>query len=950
MMDFSLDIVERVIHEFYHDAKSQAEADQYLTILQLSPEAWNIAWQLLNHSKSEEAQFYGANMLQIKISRCWHEVPTDQYISLRQKILETLIYYAAGPKVVLTRLSIALSSYIIHTLPEHWPSAISDVISSLQPQNIPSVAPQQALTMLLELLTVLPEELQSMHISSSQRGIVRNALQSAVPQILNLVQEIFYQSDDTTNMHQMALKCYSSWSQLDPCVLEYEPLLLSTLKLAYNEDLCQTALEALTNVVLHPESHKCPNSILKLVGKIIKLEDLLSKAIQEKDMDICCCIYGLFIALGETHAKLLLDTILEKTEYRDIIIKLISLILQCSRTPGQYPIDEICSEQTFGFWYTLQDEIVASEPAKYESYLRLFHPLFQSLVDTYLTKIQYPKEDTYHLWHNDEKESFRCYRQDVGDSFMYCYNILRESMLANLMAHLSLAVNKASVNSSDWQYLEACLFAFQAIAESVDLGEKHYLPQFFSNLPKILLQNVQVISTTMDAIGSYAEWINVHPEVLEHVIPLLMMGIQNTDISPSSTMALKDITRDCQPSLQPFAEQILSASQEALSRLKSRERIRLMSTIGQVLSIMPLNYIMSYLETLLTPIIHQLQHTVTEQQSSNSKMTIILNLNILSMLFSTLDIRPKDDTQASKVSDDERNLPQPVFLVLKQVMPLLVTIASNWMSDEHITEALCDTLKRATSTLLEECHPLIDDILQLLLHVYQFCPHNSVLDMSKQMMMLFGQDKDKKAELMAFFAQICAKSLNLFRANLRENTVVVEILFQMLSQVIKKIPYFLESEDVDLAALFQCSIVALCLPEKPTVKAASSFIAEFINHSREVPAMLNVVNNYGESLVGQVLKVIGGESPRSMVEHMPDILMALNKKYFDNLCRWMSTFLRQQDFPSQHVSPVQKEHFTRMVLRERSNKRKLKETISEFSLICRGLIGTEYAAKTTGLT
>ncbi|XP_067135398.1 importin-13 isoform X2 [Centruroides vittatus] len=948
-MDFSLETVERVLHEFYHDAESQAEANHYLTLLQISPEAWNIAWQLLNHSKTQEIQFFGANMLQIKISRFWHEIPAEQYISLRHKILETLINYAGGPKIVLTRLSVALSSYVIHTLPEHWPSAISDVISSLQPQNIPSVTPHQALTMLLELLTVLPEEFQTMHMPCSQRGIVRNALQSSVPQILGLVQEIFYQTDEVTNIHQMALKCYSSWSQLDPCVLEYEPLLLSTLKLVYNEELCQTALEALTNVVIHPESHKCPNSILKLVGQIIKLEDLLSKAIQEKDMDICCCIYGLFIALGETHSKLLLNTILEREEYRDTIIKLISLILQCSRTPGHYPIDEICSEQTFGFWYTLQDEIVASEPAKFESYLRLFHPLFQSLVDTYLIKIQYPTEDAYQQWHNDEKESFRCYRQDVGDSFMYCYNILRESMLANLMAHLSVAVNRASVNSSDWQYLESCLYAFQAIAESVDSEEKYYLPQFFSNLPKILLQNVQVISTTMDAIGSYAEWINVHPEVLEHVVPILMMGIQNTDVSPASTMALKDITRDCQPSLAPFAEQILSTSQEALSNLKSRERIRLMSTIGQVLSIMSLDYIMSYLETLLTPIIHQLQQTLTEQ-SSTSKTTIILNLNILSMLFSTLDIRPKDDTQTNKTLENKKDLPQPVFLVLKQVMPLLMTIASNWMSDEHITEALCDTLKRATSTLLEECQPLIDDILQLLLHIYQFCPHNSVLDVSKQMMMLFGQDKERKAKLMSFFAQICAQSISLFRTNLRENTTVVEILFEMLTQVVKKIPYFLENEDVDLAALFQCSIVALCLPEKPTVKAASSFIAEFINRSREISAMLNVVNNHGEFLVGQVLKVIGGEAPRSMVEHMPDILMALNKKYFDNLCRWMSTFLQQQDFPSQHVSPVQKEHFTRMVLRERSNKRKLKETVSEFSLICRGLIGSEYAAKTTGLT
>lgn len=57
--------------------------------------------------------------------------------------------------------------------------------------------------------------------------------------------------------------------------------------------------------------------------------------------------------------------------------------------------------------------------------------------------------------------------------------------------------------------------------------------------------------------GAYAEWINVHPGVLGCIIPLLLMGLQNTEVSVAATFALKDITRDCYSSLQPFGEQIL---------------------------------------------------------------------------------------------------------------------------------------------------------------------------------------------------------------------------------------------------------------------------------------------------------------------------------------------------------------------------------------------------------
>lgn len=48
----------------------------------------------------------------------------------------------------------------------------------------------------------------------------------------------------------------------------------------------------------------------------------------------------------------------------------------------------------------------------------MFHSVFLSLVDTYLIKVRFPPDEEYNQWHADEKESFRCYRQDIGDSFV----------------------------------------------------------------------------------------------------------------------------------------------------------------------------------------------------------------------------------------------------------------------------------------------------------------------------------------------------------------------------------------------------------------------------------------------------------------------------------------------------------------------------------------------------
>ena len=86
----------------------------------------------------------------------------------------------------------------------------------------------------------------------------------------------------------------------------------------------------------------------------------------------------------------------------------------------------------------------------------------------------------------------------------------------------------------------------------------------------------------------------------------------------------------------------------------------------------------------------------------------------------------------------------------------------------------------------------------------------------------------------------------------------------------------------------------------------------------------------------QVIRCVGGEASRSYIDYFTDIILALNKKYFDNLCRYMNTMVTMDRFPTEICTREQKEHFARMVLKERANKRKLQETVREFSLLCRG--------------
>uniref|UniRef100_A0A672RDQ1 Importin 13 n=1 Tax=Sinocyclocheilus grahami TaxID=75366 RepID=A0A672RDQ1_SINGR len=96
-------------------------------------------------------------------------------------------------------------------------------------------------------------------------------------------------------------------------------------------------------------------------------------------------------------------------------------------------------------------------------------------------------------------------------------------------------------------------------------------------------------------------------------------------------------------------------------------------------------------------------------------------------------------------------------------------------------------------------------------------------------------------------------------------------------------------------------------------------------------------------MLGQMYSTIP-QSSRSLMDQFAEVLFCLNKHCFALLTVWLKEALRSPGFPSSRVSDDQKDTFSQQVLRERVNKRRVKDIVKEFTLVCRGLHGTEYAA------
>ncbi|CAG2234836.1 unnamed protein product [Mytilus edulis] len=112
-MNNGVSIEMRAVLQFYQQSMVHPQIHEWLTKAQISTEAWSFSWELMGSHKTAEVQYFGANSLHVKISRFWHEVPPDQYDGLRSRLLDKIIEFGAGPKIVLTRLCVALSQTCI---------------------------------------------------------------------------------------------------------------------------------------------------------------------------------------------------------------------------------------------------------------------------------------------------------------------------------------------------------------------------------------------------------------------------------------------------------------------------------------------------------------------------------------------------------------------------------------------------------------------------------------------------------------------------------------------------------------------------------------------------------------------------------------------------------------------------------------------------------------------
>lgn len=202
-----------------------------------------------------EIQFFGASTLHLKISSHWHDLGAELRETFRSQLVTQVCHFALGPKMVLTRLCVALASLILHTLLDSWSSAVPDLLQAFHSRECTAEADSQHLA-LLEVFTVLPEELLSRKFTSGNRARLQAALVQEWTSLYPVLRELMLCEGSACSVKERALRCLPSWLALGVDLGWSEGVLWDSLALIKVPELFDMAVESVVSALSVPDWHK----------------------------------------------------------------------------------------------------------------------------------------------------------------------------------------------------------------------------------------------------------------------------------------------------------------------------------------------------------------------------------------------------------------------------------------------------------------------------------------------------------------------------------------------------------------------------------------------------------------------------------------------------------------------------------------------------------------------
>ncbi|TBU41864.1 ARM repeat-containing protein [Dichomitus squalens] len=1009
---------------------------QELFEIQRRPEAWGLILPFLSHTDSS-VQFFGAHTLQVKIARDWDSVPEDATTQLKDMVLDLTgrAVVAGQNKVILRKLFVAITSLAIKLHPgnpSRWPDWLRSTINILSGMGVP---PEH----LLDFLSIVAEEMESADLLPPSKAQMQATLASAEPMVVQAISTCIKTPELQRSSHELtsALKCLQAWMSVLPAndLTPLIPLLVSLMipktespSPEYDEQAFISASDTLQELL--SSSALSDGAGTKTVTEPLLLWlDRYGNAIVQATInngfvdDISHSLCKLLVALGDHSAMYFAKNIAAPARVSSpppcpfplpsslppvshLVQNFLRLLLAYTALSGYYGIDEDESEMTLSFWYLFQEALWNSdygfdvaedgdegqlEVERERDMMPVAKAVYMELVGVLRKKVVWPSRAVFNGWPRGEyqRDKFKAYRRDVGDTLINAYYILRDDMLSFYVSD-TLQRLTARQAHEEWNEIEATLHCIMAVQEAVPVEDSPHLRQVFG--PEILGRlprtgDDRVRTTALYLIGSYASWFTTQPaqgpqsptpSPLMNAISYVVSALTDSSLCLFAANALRDLCDANRTALAPH----ISAFGElhaGLTGIPDTEKAKVLQSIASVIQALPPAEEITPIEAIVSPVVSKLFEALqsANQLPDEARATAILQLETLTgvargltrVTDSLLALDDSPDVQAA-MEEMARARADPRVIKLREgILSAIRSAVELWSIDATVTDGLSDLFKAITAlpsdlTLISlPAAPLLELVClaaqRQLTAVWLSLATMLIIQLNPPSLVptTFKSEPTSEASEVALkvLTILLRTSLSAFSQPgvMISNPDIVQAFFGLMESFVHHfLPIFYRLPPDLFNALIQCAISALSLQERYSLTSSCTFLSVIVNRTATNDELANAKTTFAEihgiPIMRAVLFGFAGVAPRSAMPNLIEVLSTLITRYPTESKVWMTNILFADDFYPCRANVDAKNKFIKTVFGSRSLKR-TREAAQQFTLVARGLEGSSFGYATVSM-
>ncbi|MFT7814910.1 transportin-3 [Arapaima gigas] len=907
----SLQLVYHAVQALYHDPDpaGKERASLWLGELQRSMYAWEISDQLLQLQQDVESCYFAAQTMKMKIQMSFYELPSETHNALRDSLLSHIQNLKDLSPIIITQLALAIADLALQMA--SWKGCVHTLIEKYS-NDIAS------LPFLMEILTVLPEEVhsRSLRIGANRRTEIIEDLAYYSSTVVTLLVSCAEKAGNDEKMLIKVFRCLGSWFNLgvlDSNFMANNRLLIILFQVLQQDETPTNLHEAASDCVcsaLYAIENVDSNMALatQLFHGVLTLETAYHMAVAREDLDKVLNYCRIFTELCETF----LETIVRNPGQGMGDLRTLELLLICAGHP-QYEVAEI----SFNFWYRLGEHLYkTSDPVLHG----LFRPYIQRLLHGLARHCQL---DPDHEGVPEDTDDFGEFRMRVSD-------LVKDVIfLVGSMECFSQLYSTLKEGNPPWEVTEAVLFIMAAIAKSVDPAlapRSENNPTVTEVLEQVVLLpqtvHIAVRYTSIELVGEMSEVVDRNPRFLDPVLSYLMKGLGEKPLASVAAKALHNICSVCRDHMAQHFRSLLDIARALDSfALSSDAAVGLLKGTALVLARLPLDKIAECLSDLCDVQVMALKKASTtywliSQVPSNGKSSDpTVWLDRLAVIFRHTNpiVENGQIHPCQKVIQEvspcccaaaDRSGMAFDHLCAPQIWPVLSETLNKHQADNRIVERCCRCLRFAVRCVGKGSAALLQPLVtQQMVSVYQVYPHSCFLYLGSILVDEYGMEEGCRQGLLDMLQALCMPTFRLLESpnGLRNHPDTVDDLFRLATRFVQRSPVTLLSSQI-IVHLIQCAVAAASLDHRDANCSVMKFIRDLVHtgvandHEDDFEVRKQLISQamgqHGQLLVTQLINSSCFCLPPYTLPDVAEVIWEIMLFDRPTFCRWLESALK----------------------------------------------------------